>query len=184
MKLLLYFVSVLVLLLSGVSSWADTVAQVEGARFGLNQASPEMMQKYRLGTLVTSKKLWVLKAQYNKATMAGTGTVTLLGPDGKLTYLPKGGIVTDCLIDVITAPTTATGGANIALGTGQTTTDLKASTGTASYTGLVACVPIGSAATAIKLTADRTPIMTLSGSAPLNAGKFNVLLQYIMSDAN
>lgn len=162
---------------------ADSTAATTGAQFGLNRAAPEMMQKYQLGDLVTRKKLWVLKAQYNKATMAGTGTVTLLGDDGKSTKLPNKAIVTNCVIDVITT-LTSSGTANLALGTGQTTTDLKASTAYSSFTGgtLVACVPVGSAATSIKLTADRTPIMTLSGTTPLTAGKFNVMISYLLSD--
>jgi hypothetical protein len=49
------------------------------------------------------------------------------------------------------------------------------------YTGLVAGVPVGTAATAIKLTADVKPTITIA-TAALTAGKLNVHIKYQISE--
>jgi hypothetical protein len=51
----------------------------------------------------------------------------------------------------------------------------------------MACVPVGSAATSIKLTANRTPTITITTASTtathsLTAGKINVFIQYLLSD--
>lgn len=94
--------------------------------------------------------------------------------------LPKGAIVTGCFIDVITALTTSASG-TVALSTGQAAADLKTATAAASYTGIVACVPVQTAGTAIKLTADSNPYYAIATGA-ITAGKFNLHIQYVMSD--
>lgn len=169
------------LLLFSLPGKAETFSQVKDAEFGLNQASPNMMQKYQLGTRVTQRALLVAKAKYDVAVSGGSnGTRNLLGEDGKPVVLPKGAVIVDCIIDVVTAGATS-GAATIALGTGQAGNDLKTATGAASYTGRVACVPVGTAATAIKLTADRTMNFTIA-SQPVTQGKFWVIVQYVLSE--
>lgn len=181
MRKVLNLVTVFSLLLMSTIALGQTQGSNKDAQFSLNQASPGAMQKYQLGSLVTYKKVWALKGTWNKATQAGTGTVNLADEFNNSLKLPKGAIVTDCIIDVLTTPTTS-GVTGIAFGTGQATNDLKANLAVASYTGLVTCVPIGSAATAIKLTADRTPTVTFTGTTPATAGKINVIIQYVLSD--
>lgn len=93
--------------------------------------------------------------------------------------LPDNAIIWTGVADVVTAPTSG-GSATIALGV-NTATDLKAATAIASWTGLVALVPVGSAATAVKLTADRTLTLTIA-TAALTAGLINFFLQYFEGD--
>lgn len=172
----------LILLALGASNvWALSASDVGNAEHKLNQASAQAMVETQLGTTLFREQIHTLKATYDFAKQGGAvSAIQLLGPDGKAAVLPKGAIVRDCLIDVLTAPTSG-GGATIALGTGQAATDLKAATAIGSYTGLVTCVPVGTAATAIKLTADRTPTATIA-TAALTAGKINVLIHYELSD--
>lgn len=160
---------------------AATLSASNAAQFGLNQASPGAMAKYQLGTGVMKHSVKVLKATFDFAVLGGAvGTYTLRGEDGKPVVIPQKAIVVNCLIDVITQGATAASG-TIAIGTGQAANDLKAALAAASYTGLVACVPVGSAATSIKMTADRTMTAAIATGA-ITAGKFNVLVHYIISE--
>lgn len=151
-----------------------------------------------LGTQVTDKKVHILRAQYDRAnTLATTGSIELLDLDGKPAKLPINSIVTDCLIDVKTAPVLDSSVTNIApyfaFSTGvDGVKDLKADVPASALSGLVACIPVGTAATGIRITTESTPIMTITSAshAPpystttpsvLTAGKINVLIQYILS---
>lgn len=93
--------------------------------------------------------------------------------------LPDNAIIWDGVADVVTAPTSG-GSATIALGM-NTTTDLKGATAIASWTGLVALIPVGTAASAVKLTAARTLTLTI-GTAALTAGLINFFLKYFEGD--
>lgn len=178
------FLLLLVLTIFPFSSFAESQADAKNAEFGLNRSDPEANQKYRLGTLVTTKKKWVQKGIYDFSKVGGAaGTAINLRSDtANSIKLPKGAIISDCILDFVTA--TASGGsATISIGTGQSTTDLVSALAVASGTGLVACTPVGSAATAIKMTADRTPTITI-GTAALTAGKIYVMIEYWLSDSN
>lgn len=100
-------------------------------------------------------------------------------------YLPPGFIVLNCLIDVITAPTSG-GSATLALSTGVTAADLKAATAISSYTGLLAAIPVNTAATAVKVpltTAQPGSIATIAiATAALTGGKINVHLEGYLGD--
>lgn len=135
-----------------------------------------------LGYQVISNRVSLLKCVLNVPVTGGSSTVAikLKAVDGSNCELPNKSIVVDSLIDVITTPVTS-GATNISFGTGQSTTDIKGATAKASYTGLLAGVPVGTAATAIKMTADRIPIATVSGQA-LSTGKINVFLYYLLGD--
>lgn len=144
--------------------------------------------RVQLGTQLQEKKIQVMRAQYDFSVQGGAvGDVELLDVDGKKAQIPAGAVIIDCLLDVITAPNTA--GANtttLSFSSGVLGGDLKAAVGfTSAYSpsGLKACIPVGTAATAIKLgtvTQNYTPSMTI-GVLPLNAGKINVWIQYILS---
>lgn len=162
-------------------SFAGTLQRNNEAQFALNKTCPECMQKYQLGTIVIKDQVRILKATYDFSVLGGAvGTVNLKGPDGKNVVLPNKALVVGCFIDVLTAGTTSASG-TIAISTGQTAADIKAALAAASYTGIVACIPIGTAATAIKLTADRTMTATIATGA-ITAGKFNVIVQYVLSE--
>jgi hypothetical protein len=164
------------------NTYAKSRADMLGDEFLLNQASAQSMVTSQLGTQVVQGKEHVLKLTYDYSVLGGSvGAKNLKNSAGYSALLPKGAIVRNCIIDVITAPTSTSTAATISLGTGVSAVDLKAATVIASYTGLVTCIPVGSAATAIKLTQDYTPTATI-GSFPLTAGKINVMLQYELSD--
>lgn len=176
------FLVLFLTLFSFVTAEAGTKAAIGASEFQLNRASPEAMRKNQLGTLVIKHSVRILKATYDFSTMGGAvSTITLKGDDGQAVVIPKGAVVVDCLIDTITAGTTSASG-TISFGTGQATTDLKSALAAASLTGLVACSPVGTAATAIKMTADRTMTATIATGA-LTAGKAYVYVYYLVSEA-
>lgn len=116
----------------------------------------------------------IVKATYDFAVHGGAiGTINL---DLKL---PDNAIIYGGMFDVLTDPTSG-GSATVALGL-NTTTDLKGATAIASITGLVALVPVMTAGTAVKLTAERQLKVTIA-TAALTAGKFNVFLYYLLGD--
>lgn len=86
--------------------------------------------------------------------------------------VPDNAIITECIVDVITDPTSA-GSATIALGL-NTTTDLLAATAIASVTGVVVAKD---QAAAFKLTAERQLQVTIA-TAALTAGKMAVYLSW------
>ena len=86
--------------------------------------------------------------------------------------VPDNSIITECMVDVLTDPTSG-GSATIALGL-DTTTDLLAATAIASVTGIVAAK---AQAAAFKLTADRNLQLTIA-TAALTAGKLAVHLKW------
>lgn len=160
-------------------AFAGTLVETRDAQFGLNKASPNMMAKYQLGTTLVSNRIHIAKAKYDFAVQGGAITTSgnLVGENGLLVQLPNKAVVVNCLIDVLTPATTSASG-TIAL-SAQSAGDLKAALAAASYTGLVACVPVGSAATSIKLTADRTLTYAIATGA-ITAGKFWVYVYYIL----
>ena len=95
--------------------------------------------------------------------------------------LPDGAIVYGGVLDVITALTGA--GATVALSI-NAANDLVSAAAISgapwSTTGLKAIVPIATAATSIKLTAERYVVATITG-AVLTAGKFNLTIIYFRS---
>lgn len=129
---------------------------------------------------VVFREIRTIVGTYDFSVQGGAiGSVNLKDVNGMDATLPRSGIILNSLIDVITAPTSG-GAATIAF-TAQSAGDIKAALAIASYTGLVAGVPTGSAATCIKLTADRTLTATIA-TAALTAGKINVIIQYILSE--
>ena len=188
MKFLMTLLSpFLVVLAFCLPAQASSDAAEGNAEFSFNHGSG--FQNYKLGTKLVRDTTHDLLVQYNFSAMGGALTQKLLlrtpptvgfptgGPSGTL---PKNAIVVGCYIDTTTA-LGSPGGTTIALSTGQTTGDLLAATAYSSYSGIQACTPTGSASTAIKLTADRQPFMTIQG-AKLTAGNINLHIQYLMSD--
>lgn len=161
-------------------------------------------QHVSLGTQLVNKKEHVLRAQWSQsASGSTTGSITLLDLDGKAAKLPVNSIVTDCLIHVVTPVTLsashiASPTPYFAFRTGlDGSNDLKANTGAQtsafSAAGLVACTPVGSAATSIRITTESTPVLVITSAlhAPpystttpsvATAGKINVLIKYILSE--
>lgn len=181
-KFIGFLILALTLTVMPKNSSAATLAEVNACEYGLNLASPGQMQKCLLGSKIQKGRVHSMKGTWNFAVDGGSSAaaIGLKGPNGKALTLPNKAIVRDCIIDVITAPTSA-GSATIAIGTGQAANDLKVAAAYSGFSALMACVPVGTAATAIKLTADRSPTLTIA-TAPLTAGKINVIIDYEISE--
>lgn len=177
-NLITVFMSLFLSLFLVTTANAGTLAQERGAQFDLNKASPGAMLKHQLGTRAVSQTIRIAKAKYDFAVQGGAvGTGNLVGENGQPVVLPNKAVIVDCLIDVLTQGATSASG-TLAL-TSNGAGDLKGATAAASYTGRVACVPVGTAATAIKLTADRTLTYTIATGALTN-GKLWVYVYYIL----
>ena len=132
------------------------------------------------------RKLGVLKCDYKFSRDGGavsTIDLKLPGEDEVAATLPDNAVIWDGCIDVLTAVTSG-GAAEMSL-QANAADDLVIATVVAgapwSTTGLKVIIPVGSVATAIKLTAART-IQSAVSVAVLTAGEFNVFLFYLLSD--
>lgn len=180
-KLKVFLATLLLGLFTSNTLYAGTYASENAAEYELNTSSPNAQQHQLLGSRLIKGALHTAILRYDFALQGGAIAAIPLWTERKQAWkLPKNAVIVGCIIDVITAPTSG-GSATIALGTGQSATDLKAATAIATYTALLACVPVQTAASSIKLTADRAPVATVA-TATLTAGKFNVILQYVISD--
>jgi len=122
----------------------------------------------------------VAKYTYDFDAQGGvTGDITLVGDP-----MPDNAIVWDGCVDVIT-PLAGGASATGAVSTAQSANDLITAadvTGAPwSTAGAKAIVPVGTVASCIKMTAERKPKLVI-GTADLTAGKFNLFLQYFLSD--
>ena len=176
MKLLSYILG-LVLLTATANAAYPPLSEVE---FVLNNSAAGA--SLQLGTQIASKKLHALRAQYDFSVSGGAkSTISLLDLDGKAAVLPANAIVKDCLVDVITAPS-STAAAAISFGLASTADVRELQVATSVYaSGQVACIPVGTAATGIKVTSDTTPTITIA-TYPLTAGKLNLWLWYVVSE--
>lgn len=145
-----------------------------------------------LGSELTYKKEHVLRAQYNAATAffanqpSGQQSFPLLDYDGQAAVLPANAIVQSCIIDIITQPVVSPASGTLAI-RNVLAGDLKAAavvqTGYAKGVAPIACIPVGTAATSYKVTTASTTISAvLDAGSRLTAGKFNVLVKYILSE--
>lgn len=110
------------------------------------------------------------------------GAVGVITPSQGLT-LPNKAIIIGGLLDIVTTLTSG-GAATIAIGTsaGSSATSLKAATAVATYAaGLLAIVPVYTAASAVKMTAAGNVILTVA-TAALTAGKMGLQLTYVIGD--
>lgn len=135
----------------------------------------------KLGSQVTQKKVNVMKAVYDFTKLGGSSGASAILRDasGGQAVLPAKAVVKDCLIDVLTPLTPAP--AEMSLGL-TTVNDLKAALAVGSYTGRVACIPTGSAATMIKVGSTRSSVIASFTVGAVTAGKFNVFIEYYLSD--
>lgn len=120
-----------------------------------------------------------VRATYDFAVHGGAVGAKSLGVS-----LPEGAIIVDSLIDVVTTCTTAGNDAGTMAIHVQSANDIVSAIAVSNGgnpwdAGLHAGVPVGTAATAIKLTADRVVTATIATQA-FTAGKFHVFLWYVM----
>jgi hypothetical protein len=174
MKKFMYYFAFLVLL--PMVGFATITAEKEYALNRMNATA----QKYALGTEL-AKKTNTMNCKYSFAVQGGaTGSSIFLLRDltDTTSYctIPDNAVVKQAFIDVLTAGTGGSVAVNI-----QTAGDLKAAASASAYTGIVAGIPVDTAATMIKLTADRTPWLAITNSA-VTAGVFNVYIEYVLGD--
>jgi len=152
-------------------------------QFDFNSLKDAQSHKHNIGTKMARQQKLAMVATYDFAVQGGAvGAITLLDANtGKPAVLPKGAVITSAIIHTLTNASTGSS-PTIAVGTGQAANDLKAATASSSYatSALLAGIPVGSAATAVVLTADSTMSITIAVAA-LTAGKFNVLVEYFLS---
>lgn len=134
-----------------------------------------------LGTQIVSNKVQLLKCTYNYATQGGTTAAAINMKDvvGADCTLPSGAIVKQVITHVVAA-VTSNGSATVSIGAGSTT-DLMGSTAKASL-GLnvvIAGTPVGTAATAVRLTAAKVVKVTV-GTAVLTAGRLETFIEYFL----
>lgn len=149
-------------------------------RYMLNRMN-SVAQKSQMGTLLERTKNHVT-AVYDFAVLGGAvSTLALKDLDGNTCTLQSGAIITNVIAHVVTACTSG-GSATVSLGA-NTTTDLMGATAVASLSlnALLAGVPVGTAATAVRLTADRNISVAIAVAA-LTAGKVNYHIEYILAN--
>jgi hypothetical protein len=174
-------ISLLVFLFSATAMAAAGFPVPSTVEFLGNNPSNEGFRKIQLGTQLVQKKTQLMKAKYDFAKQGGAvGAIILQDVDGKDAVLPTKAIIRQVILDIQTGITSG-GLATVALGA-NTTTDLLAATAKASLgAGLVAGIPVGTAATAVKTTAQRNITATV-GTAALTAGKFTAFIEYYLSE--
>lgn len=170
---------ILTLLLMPAMVFATITAEQE---FALNRLSGTA-QKYQLGTLL-HKNVNIVVGKYSFAVQGGdVGDISLLSDlydTNSTIVIPDNAVVKQVYVDVLTS---VAGGYNSSVAVkAQTTADLYPATAVASVSsGIKAGTPVGTAATMIKLTADRTLKASVSNQA-LTAGVFNAYVEYVLGD--
>lgn len=172
---------VLFLMLTGLAAEATNVAPARALSwvpttddaFALDRFMGPVALKSKLGTSVYEghnlvSGIWDFSVQGGAVASFDTGI-----------HLPNKAIVTQVYTDTITAVTTSASG-TLSLDA-NTAGDLKAALAAASYSGIQAGVPVGTAATMVKLTAARTITASIATGA-LTAGKVKFFLQYVISE--
>lgn len=178
-----FMLGIVATLLLSANAWASGAGlpQPADVKNLLNYPSNSSLRTAQLGTQMVDHKIQLMKATYSFAVQGGSDTVAinLLDADGKDAVLPNKAIVKQVIMDWYTAATSG-GSATISIGL-NTSSDLKSALAVGSATGLVAGVPVGTAASAVKATAKRTLTMTVA-TATLTAGKMDCFVEYYLSD--
>lgn len=132
-----------------------------------------------IGSIVNWTKN-MLRVTYDFSVLGGTATtVGLLDDQGNAAFLPKGAIVTNVVMNVLTQPLPSTSSVNLTM---LTAGDLMATKPQSSITGFVAGVPVGTAATwvgPVTAQSGTQPSAVISGST-LTAGKMEWFIEYVI----
>jgi hypothetical protein len=155
--------------------------EAAGALLMLNKMN-STASKIRLGDVLEGQK-GSAKAKYDFAVLGGAvGTLSLRDPNDstQAVTLPNKAIITNVIIDVITAMTSTGNNGTIALNA-NSAGDLLAAVDADTLSAIHAGIPVGTAATSVKLTAERTLQVTIATNALLS-GKFIVHVEYMISE--
>lgn len=145
----------------------------------LNTADKAGFNRFYAGPLGSDllHKRQCVKAFYDFADQGGAvGTINLHDEDGNDVVLPLGAIITQVWTDEVTNVTTSASG-TLSLGA-ATTVDLLAATAAATFAGVQAGIPTGTAANMIKLAAAATLTGSIATGA-LTAGKIAVYVEFV-----
>lgn len=119
----------------------------------------------------------VARGVYDFSVSGGAiGNYNLL-PEDQL--IPNKAIITQVYIDIITGMTSSGGTGTVRL-TLNSAGDLLAAVDADTISGIVAGIPVGTAATMVKATADRNIVLAIA-TAALTAGKIAVFVEYVIS---
>ncbi len=178
---------IVVLLISLLS--VVSLANVTGDQEFLLNHEDGVAQKVQLGTLINrTPNLLIAKYSYavqGGSTAAAISLLTDLKKPGSYAKLPNKAIITNVWINSLTNPASANASATLAL-QASAAGDLVSARVLSGYSTFVQGAPSGATTTYIKLSAEKTikavvgPIST--GSHALNAGKFNVYIEYVIGD--
>lgn len=134
--------------------------------------------------LFVHQKRGCLAAVWDFAVQGGAvGSLSLLDDLGNPAILPDKAIICQVYIDIITAMTSTGGTGTIALtanSSGDLLAAVDADTLPLSASHPQAGVPVGTAATMVKLTAARTIVMEIATNALLT-GKIRVFIDFVLS---
>ena len=165
-----------------VSFASNSFAQITGEQVDRLDRMNLTARKYQLGTNLkyASEDARIVRGTYDFAVQGGASSAELNLDDrfGDDIVIPDNAVVTQVIIDVLTTADSAADGASVSIGL-VSDGDLRASTVEASVTGLLAGTPVGTAGTSIKLSADNTPYVKITGE-DLTAGKFDVFIEYLV----
>jgi hypothetical protein len=131
-----------------------------------------------MGRVLAGKK-HIVKGVYSFATLGGAvSSINLKDVYGEEIVIPNGAIVTQVLLDITTAIVSTSNDGTIALALNTANDLLSAVDGDSLSTGIKAGVPVNTAATAVKATADRKLVLGIATHA-LTAGVFDVYVEYM-----
>lgn len=152
-----------------------------GQKFHLNRMN-SVASKTQLGTRLRNGK-GSIKAIYDVSASptdrGSVGSHNFLDEDGNAIVIPKGAIITQVYIDIITAFTSTSNDGTVAINA-NSAGDLLAAVDADTLSGVSAGVPVGTAATMVKTTADRT-IQATVAVHKLLTGKMHCFIDYVLS---
>lgn len=151
----------------------NTVRQIGNQLPGGGQAA-------QIGSWIVDAKKHILKATYSVSRDTGSvGTsVALKGVDGLRAVVPKNAVVTNAWVDVLGAPSPASGSTVLALHL-QDNNDIIDPKPHASVTGIL--TGKFSSVAPVKMRSNRNVSVGVTGATLVN-GKFNVFIEYLLSD--
>lgn len=173
-------------LVSAISFGASAVS-TDGA-YELNKRSA-VDRKHSSGTKLFDAQQFGAKAQWSFDAHGGAANsvIQMRDHEGNPVKLPNNAIIRDCLIDVVipvagTALGDTTGRIGFSISEAY---DLKALTPLHAIDydteKRIACIPVGTVGTMIKLESEGAISMQISSEA-LTAGKINIWVEYTLSD--
>lgn len=131
-----------------------------------------------LGRILQGKK-HIVKGKYSFASQGGAvGSINLKDEYGNEIVIPSGAIVTQVLLDITSAIVSTGNDGTIALGLNTGVDLLAAVDGDTLTTGIKAGIPVQTAASAVKATADRKLVMAI-GTNAFTAGVLDVYVEFM-----